>query len=470
MEEIETQSQKPVGVEEVLDALESGSSERIEEIAAKAHPGDIEQALERLGDAAREEVLNNIPAPVLSEWADYLSASDLEHRLNSLTETDQRDVLDSLSDDELVDFIQEVEEEDRSQYVELLPEEKRLVFEDLMRYPEETAGGRMTKGMATIREGLTVKEALDELREIKEEAELLSRIFVVDEERRILGKVRMRDLAFATWDTPIRELMDSDQISIPALADQEEAAQMIARYDLVALPVVDEEGRLLGVITHDDALDILEEESTEDIEKLSGIGGERGEQAYLQTPVIAHYHRRVGWVVILAFLAISSGWVLLQFEEVLSTYFLLALYYPMIVAAGGNTGAQSATTVIRAMALGEVGSRELWRVVWKESRIGLLLGGSLGILVSLQVLFLLPDAILPEGVGLADMEPLRVALVVGVAISLQILTSTLFGSFLPLLAKRCHFDPAVVASPAITTMVDVSGSLIYFALATIVFL
>lgn len=470
MEEAEAISQKPVGVEEVLDALESGSPDRIESIASKAHPGDIELALERLGDADREEVLDNIPAAVLGEWADYLSASDLEHRLNSLPETDQRDVLESLSDDELVDFIQEVEEEDRPQFVELLPEEKRLVFEDLMRYPEETAGGRMTKAMATIREGLTAREAIEELRAIRDQAELLSRIFVVDAEHRILGKVRMRDLAFATRDTPIRELMDSDQISIPAMADQEEAAQMIARYDLVALPVVDEEGRLLGVVTHDDALEILEEESTEDIEKLSGIGGERGEQAYLQTPVVAHYQRRVGWVVILAFLAISSGWVLLQFEEVLSSFFLLALYYPMIVAAGGNTGAQSATSVIRAMALGEVGSRELWRVVWKESRIGLLLGGSLGILVALQVLFLLPEAILPEGMSISDMQPLRVALVVGLAISLQIVTSTLFGSFLPLLAKRCGFDPAVVASPAITTMVDVSGSIIYFALATAVFM
>ena len=145
---------------------------------------------------------------------------------------------------------------------------------------------------------------------------------------------------------------------------------MIARYDLVALPVVDDENRLVGVITHDDALEILEEESTEDMEKISGIGGERGDFAYLQMSVFSHFKRRAGWVVILAFLALTSGWVLLKYEDVLTAVFLLALYLPMVVAAGGNTGAQSATMVIRAMSLGELDTREFGRVVWKESRIG----------------------------------------------------------------------------------------------------
>lgn len=465
MAEGESRTQKPVEVETILEALESGSPERIADIAVEAHPGDVEQAFERLDDAEREEVLDHLPSEVLSEWADYLPAADVEHRLNTLPKVEQREVLDSLSDDELVDLLQEVEPEDRPQYLELLPEGKQQISADLLQYPEETAGGRMTMAMATIRDGLTVKEALGELEVIKEEAEMLSRIYVVDEERRILGKVRLRDLAFSTWDTPIRELMDGDQISVRAMEDQEEAAKMIGRYDLLALPVVDEEDRLVGVITHDDAMEILEEESTEDMEKISGIGGERGDQAYLQTPVLSHFRRRFGWVLVLAFLALTSGWVLHSYEHVLTAYYVLAFYFPMVVAAGGNTGAQSATMVIRAMSLGELDTREFGRVVWKESRIGVMLGCTLGLCVALQIAFLLPEGFLPEGLTV-----LQVALVVACALAIQILSSTLIGGLLPILARMMKLDPAVVASPAITTIVDVSGALIYFTLARMLFM
>lgn len=464
MSEQETKSPKQVEVETILEALESGSPDRISSLVGEAHPGDVEQAFERLDDSEREDVLDILPSEVLSEWADYLPASDVEHRLNSLPKVEQREVLDSLSDDELVDLLQEIEEVDRPQYIELLPEEKRQVSEDLMRYPEETAGGRMTMAMATITEGISVKEALDELRVVRDEAEILSRIYVVDEDRHILGKIRLRDLAFSTWDTPVRDLMDDDQIAIEAMEDQEEAAQMIARYDLLALPVVDEEKRLLGVITHDDALEILEEESTEDMEKISGIGGDRGDYAYLQTGVLAHFKRRFGWVLILGFLALASGFVLHGYENVMTAYFVLAIYYPMVVAAGGNTGAQSATMVIRAMSLGELDTRQFGRVIWKEGRIGILLGLLLGACVAVQIYFLLPDRFAPEGLSMGV-----VGLVVAVSLTLQIFTSTLFGALLPILARITKLDPAVVASPAITTIVDVSGSVIYFTIARMVF-
>ncbi len=465
MAERDTKNQKPVDVETILEALESLSAERILSISEQAHPGDVEQAFERLDESSREELLNNLPAEVLSEWADYLPAADVERGLTSLPVGEKREVLEALSDDELVDLLQEVEEEDRSQYIELLPEEKRQVSEDLMRYPEQTAGGRMTTAMAAISVNLTVKEALQELEGSRDEAELLSRIFVVDDERHLLGKMRLRDLAFSTWDTPIASLMSTGQISVHAMEDQEAAGQMIARYDLVALPVVDDENHLLGVITHDDALDIIEEESTEDIEKISGIGGDRGDLAYLQTPVLSHFRRRFGWVLVLAFLALTSGFVLIEFEAVFTAYFVLAIYYPMVVAAGGNTGAQSATMVIRAMALGEFDTREFGRVIWKESRIGILLGSLLGVCVALQINFLLPAKYHPEGLSIS-----KVALVVAAALTIQIMTSTLCGALLPILARKLRLDPAVVASPAITTLVDVSGAIIYFTLARAMFM
>lgn len=465
MAETEATNMETADVEAILDALESGSPERLAEIAESAHPGDVEQAFERLDDREREEILERLPAEILSDWAEYLPAQDVELSLNSLPAVEQREVLESLTDDDLVDFLQEVAEEDRPRYIALLPPEKQQVSRDLLRYPEETAGGRMTMAMASITDGLTVKQALDQLEGLRDDAEILSRIYVIDSENRLLGLVRLRELAFATWDTPIRSLMKEDRTAVNAMADQEEAAQMIARYDLLALPVVDDDNRLLGVITHDDALEILEEESTEDMERMTGIGGDSGEFAYLQTPVLVHFKRRFGWVLVLAFLALTSGFVLHSYEEVLTAYYVLAIYFPMVVAAGGNTGAQSATMVIRAMSLGELDSREFGRVVWKEARVGILLGLLLGACVAVQIAFLLPERFAPEDISLV-----RVGTVVAVALSLQILTSTLFGALLPILARMLRLDPAVVASPAITTLVDVSGSILYFSIAKVVFL
>lgn len=459
MGEGEVTGQQPLDVETILEALRSLSPERILAISREAHPGDVAVAFERLEDLERRDILAHLPAGALTAWVDYLPVTDIEKRLATLTPPEQRAVLEALSDDELVDLLQGIEEEDRPRYIELLGEHKRQISADLMRYPEETAGGRMTKAIATIRENLTVREALAQLAGIQDEAELLSRIYVVDAERRILGKVRLRDLAFNPRSTAIRDLMDSDQISVPAMADQEEAAQMIARYDLMALPVVDEEGRLLGVITHDDALEILEEESTEDMERISGIGGQ-SEHAYLQTSAVTHFKRRFGWILALAFLALASGFILHAFESVLTSYYILALYLPMVVAAGGNTGAQSATMVIRAMSLGELDTREFWRVIWKEGRVGIMLGSLLGLLVALQINFLLPP-----GFDTGPVTVMQIALVVGISLMAQVLTSTLIGAGLPLLAKKVNLDPAVVASPAITTLVDMSGSVIYFGLA-----
>lgn len=463
MSEAEIKGQQEFDVESILDVLLKPTPHRIAEIAKIAHPGDVAMAFERLDETERENVLVGLPSEVLSAWADYLPAADVERRLNTLSIKEQREVLDTLSDDDLVDFLQEIEEDERPQYIELLGAEKRLVSENLMRYPERTAGGRMTVAMATVRENLTVKDALQALRAIRDEAELLSRIYVLDENRHILGKVRLRDLAFSSWDTPIRDVMDTDQSSINVHADQEEAAQMIARYDLMALPVVDDDGRLLGVITHDDALQILEEESTEDMERSSGIGGQ-GDLAYLQTMPFTHFKRRSGWILALAFMALSSGYVIHSFQDVFTAHYILALYLPMVVAAGGNTGAQSATMVVRAMSLGEVGTREFWRVISKEAQVGLMLGTLLGVCVSLQINFLLPPVFAEGKAGV-----FKIGLIVGLSLMAQVLTSTFIGAALPIAAKKANLDPAVVASPAITTFVDMSGSLIYFTLAGWIF-
>jgi len=251
-------------------------------------------------------------------------------------------------------------------------------------------------------------------------------------------------------------------ITILATADQEEAAQLFSKYDMTVLPVVDEYGRLLGIITHDDVLEILEEESTEDIEKMSGIAGDQSEETYLNTPILTHFKRRFPWLFGLALLAISSGYVMIMFEDVLSSVFLLALYLPMVVAAGGNTGGQAATMVIRAMSLGELEQGATSKVIIKELSLGIMLGLIMGVSIAAVTLFILPvfHPEIPSGISLSTF-----ALSVSLSLTIQITVSTLTGAILPIGARAIKLDPAVVAAPAITTLVDIFGMVIYFSAA-----
>lgn len=454
-------SQHPVSPEAILEAVRSGNPGEVVAICRLAHPGDIEVAIEQLDESDQEAFLEALPLDLITELSDYLPSAALESRMRALPEAEKREVLESLSDDELVDLLQEVPEEEREEIIDLLPEDMQEVSQDLLQFPENSAGGRMTTAIAEIKASMTIREALALLAGQQEDTEILSRIYVVDDAGRLLGKTRLRDLAFNPRSKLVREIMDGDQISIDARADQERAAQMIARYDLVALPVVDAERRLLGVITHDDALDILQEEHTEDLELASGISGERGDFSYLQTPVVTHLRRRFLWVLGMALLGLISGTVLHDQGDVFKAHYVLALYLPMVVAAGGNTGSQAATMVIRAMSLGELGPRTFLGVVLKEMRIGLLLGGLLGLCIALQIRFLLPSSLAGE----AGASLLHIAAVVGLALTAQVTTSTVTGASLPLAARAIRLDPAVVASPAITTLVDVTGMILYFSLA-----
>ncbi len=401
--------------------------------------------------------LNSFPN-ILAELPDAL----IEETLERFDERAQREILRKLVDDDRTDILQDVSTEARKRYLAMLKPEQQETTRSLMRYEEDTAGGRMTTQAARISLGATVKEALEVLREYKDSAESLARIYVVDEDGRLRGKIRLRELAFNSWDTLVEDIMDQADLFILASTDQEEAAQMFTKYDMTLLPVVDEYDHLLGVITHDDVLEIIEEESTEDIEKMSGIAGEQSEQTYLNTSVATHFKRRFPWLLVLALLAISSGYVMLRFEHMLSSIYLLALYLPMVVAAGGNTGGQAATMVIRAMSLGELEAGSTAKVIAKELFLGIFLGATLGCCIALITLFVLPifNPPLPENIAMSTF-----ALAVSVALGAQITTSTLSGALLPLGARAIKLDPAVVAAPAITTLVDISGMVIYFTAA-----
>jgi magnesium transporter len=450
-------------VEALESAIQNRGAEAFRISAEGLHYADLASVFQNLdNDEARGFFTQHISLDsfpnILAELPDAL----IEETLERFSESAQREILRKLVDDDRTDILQDVSTDARKRYLAMLKPEQQETTRSLMRYEEDTAGGRMTTQAARISLGATVKEALEVLRQYKDSAESLARIYVVDEDGRLRGKIRLRELAFNSWDTLVEDIMDQADLFILASTDQEEAAQMFTKYDMTLLPVIDEYDHLLGVITHDDVLEIIEEESTEDIEKMSGIAGEQSEQTYLNTSVATHFKRRFPWLLVLALLAISSGYVMLRFEHMLSSIYLLALYLPMVVAAGGNTGGQAATMVIRAMSLGELEAGSTAKVITKELSLGIFLGATLGCCIALITLFVLPifNPPLPEHIAISTF-----ALAVSVALGAQITTSTLSGALLPLGARAIKLDPAVVAAPAITTLVDISGMVIYFTAA-----
>jgi len=449
----------------MMEAIEDRDSAKFLNAADALHYADLAEIFESLKEDEREFFADHIDkekfADVITELPDRL----IEETMERLDADEQREILDQVSDDDRVDILQDVSDDARERLLELVEPDDIEVTRSLLKYGEHTAGGRMTTHFGSIRAEMTIDEALQSLREDSDETESFSRVYVVDDKEKLCGYVRFRDLAFNPRETKISVIQRQVTRSILASADQEEAAQMVSKYDLFFLPVVDEQNRILGIITHDDVVEILEEESTEDMEKMAGFSGGISEESYLNTPTMIHFKRRFPWLFGLAILAIASGVVMIEFEDVLKDLFILSLFLPMVVAAGGNTGGQASTMVIRAMALGELDEGTLWRVAWKELRLGLMLGSLLGIGMAIITVTIVPTFDVFADKMPADIGFVKFALAIAIALAVQITSSTLVGSLLPIGARAVKIDPAVVAAPAITTIVDVSGMVIYFFVA-----
>lgn len=452
---------------QVLDALTNKDRESLLDLIDGIHHADLAEIFEDLSEEDRIFFSETVGAEKFSTVITELPDTIVEDALSNFSTDDQREILDQVSDDDRVDLLQDVSEETRDKLLKLVEPDDIEVTRSLLRYGEDTAGGRMTMSFGKIDLDMTVKEALDKLRDSYADSETLARVYVTDSKDRLIGRLRIRELAFNKWNTPIRDIYRECTHTILATADQEEAAKMFSKYDLIVLPVIDEHDRLLGIITYDDALEIIEEESTEDIERMAGMSGDISEESYLNTTLSTHFKRRFPWLLGLAFLAIASGYVMIKFEDVLNQLYIMALFLPMVVAAGGNTGGQASTMVIRAMALGELDKGTTRKVAWKELRLGLALGALLGTCMAIITIFMLPlfYADMPAEVGFV-----RFGLAVAIAMTVQITTSTLVGSLLPIGARKMNIDPAVVAAPAITTIVDISGMVIYFIVAKMMLL
>lgn len=352
----------------------------------------------------------------------------------------------------------------QDEQADLLPYLSKPIRENVIQlsaYPPDSAGGIMSTDFSTVKITMTCQEAMEKVRNDAPSKRTVYYIYVLGNNEEFIGFITLKDLILAEPSTRLDQIVHQKYIAVKVDDDQEEVARLIEKYDLVAIPVLNRKNQLVGIVTHDDAIEIIRAEQTEDMEKIMGIlPGEEGAD-YNTTSVWQHFSKRVVWLVSLAAFGVISGIIIHRFENLLDQLIILALYMPMVADTGGNSGSQSATVVIRAMALKQFSPSNWIRVIWKETRVAFLVAICLGILAFLKVLFLSWETTIPSNFSL-----FQIALVIATALSLQVITATMIGAGLPLLVKRLGGDPAVVASPAITTVVDITGLLIYFGIVT----
>jgi len=453
----------PLLVPELRELLASNNVQGLQEFCTSSHPADIAEFLSGLETREIWEVLSRIDPRVAADVFVELDDDTQTAVIDLLGRHEFARLVTVMSPDERADLVKRLPEDRLEALLPSLAQAEREDIRRLASYPEGTAGSVMTSDYATLSPDLTAAEAIAKLRREAPDKETIYYAYVVDERRKLLGFVSLKDLILARSDARVADLMHEDVIFAKADDDQEDAARKIAKYDLIALPVVNGHGTLVGIITYDDAIDIITQENQEDMEKFMAIGGSHETAAYLRTPFWSHFKNRCAWVVVLALLGLISGAIVQNFEGLLVQFAILATFMPMLADTGGNTGSQSATLVVRALALGEVSPRDVFRVISKELGVALLLALVLAALTFWRVWLFAGGSTLPQGFSLN-----RVGFAVSLALGLQVVTSTLIGAVLPLGAAKLKCDPAVVASPALTTIVDISGLLIFFGTAKIV--
>lgn len=415
-------------------------------------PADLAELLNQLRLNEAAAIVSMLPLARCVELFDQPTMRRRAAILEDLEPSRAAAILEELSADERTDVIQRMGLHERHRLLPKFSEEVRAELEDLLRYPDHTAGGIMTTEFVRLDPDMTVGAALRHIRSVAQEKESIYACYVMEPETdRLLGAVSLRDLVMSELDSPVTQMMRRKPVTVNVLDDQEVVAQKIGKYNLLAVPVVEQDGSVVGFVTVDDVIDVLIEEQTEDILRLAAVQPGAMDKSYFDNPILRVVRKRIGWLLLLFVAGTLTSAVLHRFESELAAVVALAFFIPLLIGTGGNAGAQTVMTVIRSLALGEVGVRHAWRVVMREATTGTLVG-----------LMVAPVAF---GQALIWKAPLELALTVSVTMFAICVWSTTVGALVPILAQRFGVDPAVLSAPLITTLVDATGLIIYFTIA-----
>lgn len=430
----------------------------IRELLLPLEPYDVAQILSEVKREQLPLVYRLLPKEMAAEVFVEMDSGEQELLLQGFSDEELKAVVDELYVDDAVDLIEEMPANVVKRILRHADKEMRKTINELLNYPEDSAGTLMTTELVDFKAHYTVREAIERLRKIAAEMETINVCYVTDEGRRLLGFVTIRDLLLAKPEDLIGDLMDTDVVSVHTTMDKELVAQEMQDYDFLALPVVDNEGRLVGIITIDDALDVLEEEATEDMERMAAITP--SERPYLKTPNTKIFLARIPWLLFLMVSATFTGVIIARYEHALSACVALTGFIPMLMDTGGNCGSQSSVTVIRGLSLQEVRFSDWGKVIWKETCVSLLCGLTLAAINFAKMMLI--DRMLLGNTGIT----FTVAAVVCLTLVVTVFCSKVVGALLPIGAKKIGLDPAVMASPFITTIVDAISLVIYFTFAS----
>ena len=419
---------------------------------------DIAEYLQTLDNDKMLLVFRLLPKDISAEIFSYMDSDQQTRIIDALGDEEAVRILDDMFIDDAVDFLEELPAGVVKRILKNCDENKRALINQFLRYPENSAGSIMTIEYMDFHVGTTVGQAMESIRQNAPDKETINTLYILDDRRVLLGTVALRKLLLSRDDCKVEQLMNTQVISVRTTDDQELVADTVRKYDLLSIPVVDHENRMVGIITVDDIVDVIEEENTEDFEKMAAMLP--SDDTYLKTSVLTLAKNRLPWLMILMISALFTGQIITHFESVLqnaaSIGVALVASIPMLMDTGGNCGSQASTLAIRGLALGEIEPKNLWQVLWKELRVAMLLGVALASVNFLRIAFL-------TNYGT------NVALIISLTMFCTIVIAKLIGGSLPLLAKAVHLDPALMASPLITTMVDAASLTILFTIATRIF-
>ena len=432
--------------EELEELLENKNYKELKEKMESMNEADIASVMGEMKDEDSLKLFRILPKDMAADVFANLELDDQQYIISSMSDKEASIIIDNLMADDATDLLEEMPANVVKKILANASPETRRDINHLLRYPEDSAGSIMTEDM-------TVADAIERIRKIGLDKETVNICYVVDNKRILKGTVALRYLLIKKPDEKIGDIMNINVISINTMMDQEEAARAIQKYDFTAMPVVDNENRMVGIITVDDVVDILQEEATEDIEKMAAILPT--DKPYFKMTTFETYKKRMPWLLLLMISATFTGAIIKNYEAALASYVILTAYIPMLMDTGGNAGSQSSVSIIRGLSLGEIEFKDIFKVMWKEVRVSVFCGITLASANLIKMLFF-------------DRLDLRVALIVAGTLIIVVIIAKLIGCSLPLIAEKIGFDPAVMASPLITTIVDAISLTVYFAIATTV--
>ena len=436
--------------DELQALLEKKDFRALREQLSELNPADAAEYLETLEEKQRLMVFRTLSKETAADAFSYMSPEIQEELITTITDKEASAIIDELSTDDAVDALDELPANVVRKLLQHTLPETRKTINEFLNYPEESAGSIMTSEFVSLKKESTVEEAFARIRQVGLDSETVYTCYVTDANRRMEGVVTVRRLFLESLDTVIRDIMDTDIIYAHTTDNQEEVAQLISRYDFLSLPVVDQEDRLVGIVTVDDVIDVIQEENTEDFEKMAAMLP--SQKAYLKTGTFEMARNRIAWLLVLMVSAMLTGGILGTYEDAFTVMPILVTFIPMLMDTGGNAGSQSATMVIRGMALGEVEDIDALRILWKETKVSLLVGMGLAVINLVRLLVF-------------NISGITVGITVSVSLMCTVILANTVGGLLPVFAKKLGADPAIMASPLITTIVDACSLIIYFSIA-----